>query len=84
MVVDIERLIVVALRHDVDAAVAQRVVQRGELGIAYIDILKGDLDFILGDRAVLLTLIKELLEIGVELDIGALRLFRHRFSLHST
>ena len=84
MVVDIERLIVVALRYDVDAAVAQRVVQRGELGIAYIDILKGDLDFILGDRAVLLTLIKELLEIGVELDIGALRLFRHRFSLHST
>ena len=52
VIVDVHGGVVVAARGDnLDAAVAQRGIHRGELLIGNIDILQGDLNLVLGYRS---------------------------------
>ena len=52
VIVDAHRGVVVSARGDnLDAAVAQRGIHRGELLIRNIDILQGDLNLVLGYRS---------------------------------
>ena len=52
VIVDVHGGVVVSARGDnLDAAVAQRGIHRGELLIGHIDILQGDLNLVLGYRS---------------------------------
>ena len=75
---------VVVCRDDLNTAVAQASIDGVQLCIGNVDVLQFDLDVVLGNRTLCGCLDKQVSYIGIELATGALRLFRHRISLHST
>ena len=84
VIVDVHGGVVVTARGDnLDAAVAQRGIHRGELLVRNIDILQGDLNLVLGYRSPVRAVAHELCNVGFQPSTRALSLFWHRFSLHS-
>ena len=73
--------LVVTLRHDVDAAIAQRAVYARKVSIGDVDVLQDDLDLVLSDRARRGRALQKLVDESVDAVIRSIRSFRHRVSL---
>lgn len=77
-------LVVFGGRDDLDAAIAEELVDRAQLCISYIDILEGNLNLVLSDGTGLRAEIEQLFDGRVQRGFSALSLSWHRCSLLST
>ena len=77
-------LVILICRHDLHAAIAQELIDGGQLCIGNVDIFEDDLNLILGDGPRLRPEIEKLLNGRIQRRSRALSLFRHRCSLLNT